>query len=735
MSGLEAPPAARDAPPEPARAPFAAHVPDDGIADDSLLACLVIVSELHGQPASPEALLAGLPLPEDGRLTPALAERAAARAGLIVRFVKRRLDALDPLALPAILLLDGGRACVFAGVEPDGRMRVAFPETGRGAVVLPAAEIAARYSGWALFVRPELFSERRERAAERGRKGHWFWPTLLRQWPIYGEVFAAAVLINLFALASPLFVMNVYDRVVPNLALETLWVLATGVAIVFAFDFLLKVLRAYFVDSAGRVADVRLARTIFAQVLGMRIAARPRFAGAFANNLREFDTLRDVFASATVATLVDLPFVALFVVAIWLIAGPVALVPAVAVPVVVTLGLLLQIPLDRLSRRAFEESARKHAILVETLNSLETVRGVRAEGRMQRAWERYVAAATASANRTRFISSLTVNLTGLAANLVTVGVVILGVYEIAAGRLTVGALVACSILSGRAMAPLGQVAQLVSRLHQARTAYRSIDAVMRLPVERPPEVRFVHRPRLRGAIEFRDVTFTYPDQKQPALSHVSFRIAAGERVGLIGKIGSGKSTIEKLVLDLYQPDGGAVLVDGTDLRQIDPAELRRNIGYVPQDPVLFAGTIRDNITIAQPGVDDATMLRAAALAGVDAFVSRHPTGYDREVGERGRTLSGGQRQAVALARAFLGDPPILLLDEPTSAMDSAGEAALKARLAAELGGRTLLLVTHRGSLLSLVDRLIVLDGGRVVADGPKAEVMRALAAGEVRGAV
>jgi ATP-binding cassette subfamily C protein LapB len=354
---------------------------------------------------------------------------------------------------------------------------------------------------------------------------------------------------------------------------------------------------------------------------------------------------------------------------------------------------------------------------------------------MQHAWERYVASATASVNRSRFISALTVSLTGLAANLVTVGVVILGVYEIAAGRLTVGALVACSILSGRAMAPLGQVAQLVTRLHQARTAYRSIDAVMRLPVERPPAVRFVHRLRLRGAIEFRDVSFTYPDQKQPALSHVSFRIAPGERVGLIGKIGSGKSTIEKLVLDLYEPDSGAVLVDGTDLRQIDPAELRRNIGYVPQDPVLFAGTIRENITIAQPGVDDATMLRAAVLAGVDAFVSQHPTGYDREVGERGRTLSGGQRQAVALARAFLSDPPILLLDEPTSAMDSAAEAALKSRLAAELGGRTLLLVTHRGSLLSLVDRLIVLDGGRVVADGPKAEVMRALAAGEVRGAV
>lgn len=730
MSDIDAPTAVTAA---PAAAPSAPILPVDGGSDDPLLACLAIVSELHGIGASAPSLLAGLPLPENGRLTPALAERAAARAGLVTRLLKRRLAAIDPLALPAILMLRDGGACVLTGVEPDGRLRIALPETGRGTVIAPAAEIARRYAGWALFARPELASERRERAADRSRSGHWFWPTLLRQWPVYGEVLLAAVLINLFALASPLFVMNVYDRVVPNAALETLWVLASGVLVVFAFDFLLKILRGYFVDSAGRVADMRLAQSIFAQVLGIRMAARPRFAGAFANNLREFETLRDVFASATVATLVDLPFVALFVATIWLVGGPVALVPLVAVPTAILLGLLLQIPLDRLSRRTFEEGARKHAVLVETLSGLETVRAVGGEGRMQRAWERFVGAAATSANRTRLISSLTVNLAGLSANLVTVGVVVVGVHEIAAGRMTVGALVACSILAGRAMAPLAQVAQLVARLHQARTAYRSLDGVMRLPIERPPEARFVHRPRLRGAIELRDVSFTYPDQKQPALAQVSFRIAAGERVGLIGRIGSGKSTIEKLVLNLFEPDAGAVLVDGIDLRQIDPADLRRNIGYVPQDPVLFSGTIRDNITIARPGADDAAMLHAAELAGVDAFVARHPMGYDRDVGERGRSLSGGQRQAVALARALLGDPPILLLDEPTSAMDSAGEGGLKARLTAELGGRTLLLVTHRGSLLSLVDRLIVLDGGRIVADGPKAEVMRALAAGQVRG--
>jgi ATP-binding cassette subfamily C protein LapB len=372
-------------------------------------------------------------------------------------------------------------------------------------------------------------------------------------------------------------------------------------------------------------------------------------------------------------------------------------------------------------------------VLVEAINGIETVKSLGAEGRLQRGWERAVAAAAATANRSRLLSSITVNLAGLATNLVTVGVIIIGVYEIADGRMTVGGLIACSILAGRAMAPLGQVAQILARLHQGRTAYQTLDGLMRLPVERPEHVRFVHRPRLRGAIEFRNVTFTYPRQKLPALSGVTFRIDAGERVALIGRIGSGKTTVEKLVLGLYEPDSGAVLVDGTDLRQIDPADLRRNIGCVLQDVVLFAGTLRDNITMGKPHADDAAVLRAAERAGVEDFAGRHPQGYDRDVGERGQTLSGGQRQAVAIARALLGDPPILVLDEPTSAMDNAGESALKARLAAELDDRTLLLVTHRASLLSLVDRLIVLDGGRIVADGPKDQVLKALAAGQIRG--
>lgn len=703
--------------------------------DDPLLACLVSLTELLERPASAQALVAGLPLPADGRLTPELAVRAAARAGLIAKFAKRPLAKIDDMALPAILLLADRGACILVRREADGTLVTLLPDSGQGATRLAAGELADRYAGWAMFARPELGREPRERDLAREEAGHWFWSTILRQWPIYGEVALAALLINLFALASPLFVMNVYDRVVPNNAVETLWILATGVLIVFAFDFLLKILRGYFVDSAGRIADIKLAGRIFGQVLGIRMASRPASAGAFASQLREFETLRDFFTSATVTTLVDLPFIAFFVGIVWLIGGPVAMVPAAAIPLVIGAGLLIQIPLNRIVRRTFREGSQKHGILVETITGLETVKSIGAEGRMQRAWERFVAATAASANRSRLLSSITVNLAGFVTNLVTVGVVVVGVYEIAAGNMTVGGLIACSILSGRAMAPLSQVAQILARFHQARTAYQTLDTVMKLPVERPPATRFVHRPVLQGNIEFRNVSFTYPGQKIAALAGVSFRVGAGERVALIGRIGSGKSTIEKLVLGLYEPEGGSILVDNTDLRQIDPADLRRNIGCVPQDVMLFTGTLRDNITMGAAHADDATMLRAAELAGVEDFAARHPLGYDRPVGERGQALSGGQRQAVAIARALIGDPPILVLDEPTSAMDNAGENGLKARLSAELTGRTLLLVTHRASLLSLVDRLIVLDGGKLVADGPKDQVLKALAAGQIRGEV
>jgi ATP-binding cassette subfamily C protein LapB len=699
--------------------------------DDPLLRALEALTQLHGRPTSAQALAAGLPLP-DGLMTPPLAPRALERAGLSARLVRRPLAQIDELAMPCILFLKDRQCVILVGREP-GRLQIVMPETGRGTTTVERAEIERRYDGHALFARPEIGYEQRDRPIAQERKGHWFWSTLLRQWPTYAEVMIAAVLINAFALASPLFVMNVYDRVVPNNAIHTLWVLAIGAFTVFAFDFLLKTLRGYFIDVAGRIADIRLASRIFEHVLGIRMAARPASAGAFANHLREFESLREFFTSATVTTLVDLPFVLFFIAIIWMLGGPVALVPLIALPVVIGIGLLMQIPLNRVVRRTFKEAAAKHGVLIEAINGLETIKSVGGESKLQSGWERFVGATAESGNRSRFLSAVTVNFAAFATQLVTIGVVVVGVYQISEGLMTVGALVACTIIAGRAMAPLGQVAGLLTRYHQAKMAYDTLNRVMALPLERSDAVRYLSRPQLTGGIEFKNVHLTYPGQKLPALSDVSFRIEPGERVALIGRIGSGKTTIEKLVLGLYEPEKGAVLIDGTDIRQLDPADLRRNIGCVPQDVFLLQGSVRENITLGATFADDAAVLRAAEIAGVDDFVNRHPMGYDMPVGERGELLSGGQRQAIAVARALLLDPPIIVLDEPTSAMDNGAENRFKARLADELADRTLLLVTHRASLLGLVDRLIVMDGGRVVADGPRDAVLKALAAGQIKG--
>ncbi|WGF87328.1 type I secretion system permease/ATPase [Marinivivus vitaminiproducens] len=698
---------------------------------DPLLDALAVLAGLLERPVSAETLRAGLPL-EDGRLTPALLARAAGRAGLAARLRARPLDAIADGLLPCLLLQSDGSACVLVERRTDGTLVVALPDTGDGRVVVDAGALAETYAGFALFARPRLEApQARGQAAEPAGRT-WFWGALARQWPVYVQVAIAAAMINMFALASPLFVMNVYDRVVPNAAIDTLWVLAIGALTVFVFDFVLRTLRGYFVDSAGRAADLRIASSIFEQVMGLRMAARPASAGAFASNLREYETLRDFFTSATVVALVDLPFVLFFLAIVWLIGGPLVTVPAVAIPFVLLIGLIVQIPLDRAIRRTFREAAAKHGLLVEALAGLETLKALGGEGRMQERWEGYVAATAETGSRVRLLSALTVNAASTAANVVAIGVVIWGVYRIADGELTVGALIACSLLSSRAMAPLGQIAGLLARFNQSKTALRSLDQVMALPVERPTDARFLHRPDLAGGIEFKQVTFAYPGQKLPALRDVTFRIGRGERVGLVGRTGSGKSTIEKLVLGLYEPEQGAVLIDGTDLRQLDPADLRRAIGCVPQDVLLFNGSVRDNIALGTVRIDDEAVLRAARLAGVDEFTGRHPLGFDLQVGERGQALSGGQRQTVALARALVSEPPILVLDEPTSAMDNGAEARLKLRLEALLPGRTLMLVTHRASLLTLVDRVIVLDGGKVVADGPRDDVLRSLATGQIR---
>jgi ATP-binding cassette subfamily C protein LapB len=706
-------------------------VREDILHHDPLLDCLVELSRIHGRPSTRAALVTGLPL-EKGALTPSLFGRAASRAGLSAKLVRRALDRIDAVLLPAVLLLKGEEACVLLGWDESGdNARLLFPETGQGSVLLSRTELASRYTGVAIFSRPHFRFDKRTPQVGEVKLRHWFWGALADQWQVYRDVLGAALLINVMALAMPLFTMNVYDRVIPNRAMETLWVLGLGVVLLIGIDIMLRSLRGYFIDLASARIDMQLSATIMERVLGVRMESRPAAVGAFAANLRSFESVRDFITSASVTAFIDLPFAFLFVFVIAIIAWQLVIPVLLAIFAVAIYAYILQHKMHELSETTYRAGALRNATLIESLTALETIKTQGAESVMQSKWEKSVAFVSRVNNQMRFLSAAATNGAMEIQQLVNVVVVIAGVYLIGDGRLSMGGLIACTMLTSRAVAPLGQMVGLLMQYHNAKVSLASLEEVMARPVERPADAAFVHRPELKGNIEFRDVEFTYPNCSVTALKGFSCKISAGEKVVVIGRIGSGKTTLQKLLLGLYQPTGGAVTIDGVDLRQLDPADLRRNIGYVAQDVTLFYGTLRDNIAVGAPYADDATILAAAEAAGLSDFVNRHPDGFEMMIGERGESLSGGQRQGVAIARALLMDPPILLLDEPTSAMDFSSEQQFKQRLKLTAAHKTVLIVTHRNSLLDLASRVIVVDDGRIVADGPRDQVIQALQSGRV----
>lgn len=679
-----------------------------------LFAAIDRLAQLHDRNVSPALIEEAYRVGEtDSGLRQAT--RAIESAGFSVGVGPIRLSSLDATLLPAIVFTNSGPVVLEA--KRRGKWRVWDPRLGETASLVTEADLMRSYRGDALLMRPS------EEAEGIEAEGHWFWSALARNRWSYVQVALAAAVANVLGLTTSIFIMVVYDRILPNEATESLVALTIGVAIALVFDFLIKMLRAGFIDRAGHRADLQIGRTIFERILAVRLAERKGSTGAIASNLREFETLRDFFTSASLVAIVDLPFIFLFIWVIHVIGGPLALVPLLAVPIVFAVGLAVQPFLTRSAKASFEDGQSKQSVLIEALTGLETIKAARAEAQMKSRWDRALDAQARHGVSARAVSQLALNATTFTQQSAQILIVFYGVFLIADGVVSMGALIAAVILTGRALTPLAQLAQTLVRTTQARTAYRSIDELMRSASERPAGQRFMARKRLKGEVSFRDVVFSYPDATQPALDSASFDIAAGERVAILGPIGSGKSTIARLLLGLYQPDRGSVSIDGTDIRQIDPGDVRRNCGTLLQDVWLFSGSLRENITIGQPQANDAEVLDAGELAGVSDFAMKHAHGYDLTVAERGEGLSGGQRQAIGLARALLGSPPILLLDEPTSAMDVASEAALIARLKPAIRGKTVLMVTHRKSLLELVDRVIVVQSGKVVADGPKATVL------------
>lgn len=701
---------------------------------DPLLECLVQLTRMHGLPHSAEALSAGLPL-VDHKLTPSLFGRAAKRAGIASKIMRRELDELEPALLPVVLLLEEKSACLLLAWEKEGEQaRVVFPELGEASVMISRKDLAARYTGMAIFARPEFRFDRRTPQVGNVKRRHWFWGAITENIPVYRDVLLAAALINVFALAMPLFTMNVYNRVVPNQAVETLWLLAAGLALILFFDFGLRLLRGYFIDLAGKRVDVDLSSRIMERVLGIRMENRPVSVGSFAANLRSFETVRDFITSATVTALIDLPFAILFLVVIAWIDIPMFIPVVVGMVVVAGYAWLVQAKMHDLSETTYRAGAMRNANLVESLVGLETVKALGAEGVMQRKWERSAIFLARVSNQLRLLAATTTNSAAWMQQLVSLAIIILGVYRIGDASLTMGGLIACSMLSARAMAPLGQVAGLLTQYHNATTSLTSLNGIMDKEAERDGEASFVSRPVFKGEIDFKDVEFGYPGDNGEALRKVSFHIKPGEHVALIGRVGSGKSTLLRLILGLYQPKSGTIRIDSVDIRQLDPVQLRRNVGYVPQDATLFFGSLKENILLATPHLDDADLLTAAEVAGLSDMVNSHPRGFDMVVGERGESLSGGQRQGVAIARAVVHNPPILLMDEPTGSMDHSSEDTIKRNLRQFGAGKTMLIVTHRTTLLDLVDRIIVVDNGKIVADGPKDRVVEALRQGRVEKA-
>lgn len=704
---------------------------DTDVHNDPLLDCIVLLARVHGRPVSRNVIRAGLPL-VNNILTVELFPRAAKRAGLSSRVLRQALPTINPLTLPAILLLEGHRACVLTAIDPEaGMLTVIFPEVGMGEEKINIEEVEKIYSGFAIFVRPEFRINNQNVDDQVERPKSWFWGVMFSSWRIYRDVLIASLLINIFGLATPFYILNVYDKVISNAAFETLWVLSSGILIVFLFDLLMRGLRAYFIDEAGQKVNLLISATLFEKVLGMKMEARPKSVGAFSKNLQQFDSIRDFITSFSITTVADMPFVLLGLLAIWYLAGAMVVVHICAIALLISFALYVQVPLRQAVQRTFKASAQKNAILVEGLTGIETVKMLGAESQLQRGWEESVSFISKWGAKARFLSN-SVNYVGsFISNVTLVGVVIVGVYLIYEGDLTRGGLIACVILTRRVTAPMNQVVNLASRYHHAKEALTALNSIMAKPVERPPGKTFLHRAHFKGDLELINVTFSYPGAPNEVLKNLSLKITAGERVAVIGPIGSGKTTVGRLLLGLYEPTSGMVAMDGTDIRQIDPSELRHFIGCVPQDVTLFSGTIRDNIILGTYGIDDTDIFRAAELAGVARFVKKNPLGFDMQVGEQGKGLSGGQRQSVAIARALLLDPPVLLFDEPTSSMDNRTESNLKKKLKKIVEGKTLILITHRASLLDLVERIIVIDSGVVVADGPTATVLEDLKSGQL----
>lgn len=690
---------------------------------DDLLGCLLFLSKYHKRETSAESLTYGLPIHKTS-MNISMFHEAASRIGLVTKTVKRdNLQNITKLALPSILILRKNRACVLLDYDLETEMAsVILPGLSSGETQMPIDKLESEFVGDVIIIKPEYnFNNRIEKEVVVENPKEWFWGTMLRNKDIYKQVIIVSLFINLFILATPLFTMNVYDRVLPNNAIETLWALFIGISIVMVFDFILKVLRSHFLGIASKRADTIMSNKIFNHLLNIKMDAKPSSTGQFVSRLQSFESVRDFFTSATIAAIVDLPFVLIFIFVIVYIAGPLAYITVATVLISILFSWYLQRPLKTLIEKSVKEEQIKQTTLIETVAGLEIIKSVKAQNRMKTHWDQSINKTVYYADKGHFLSQSITYFTAFISQFSNIAIVAGGVYLAQDGEITMGAIIAAMILNGRVIAPVSQIVGMIIRFDKTMLSLNNLDEIMSMPVEKENK-SYISRPNLQGDIQLKDIEFAYKDQNHQTLKNINLTIKKGERIAILGKIGSGKSTLLKLIMNLYEPTKGSVLIDGLDTRQIDPTDLRQSIGCVPQEPFLFMGTIKDNLTIGEQYVSDEELLRVSKIAGLDEFLGKHEAGYDLLVGERGEGLSGGERQSVTLARALISDPNIIMLDEPTNSMDRQTEKAFIKKMEHIVEDKTLIVVTHKTSLLQLVDRVIIVENGEVVVDGPKNEV-------------
>lgn len=709
--------------------------------EDAILDCLALFCKMNGRPYSKDSLIAGLPV-EEGRNTPilfskhnsrSLFSRAASKAGFKTRVLRTKLDKINPLLLPCILLLDNKNekdeleACILLGFDEEMKTaRIALPEAPNIESTVPFEELEKKYYGFAILLKKELEFKENDSALSSIKESHWLWGSVKIVRDVYRDVIIASLLINLFVLSTPLFTMNVYDRVIPNNAKDTLWLLAVGVLVIYVIDIALKFLRSYFLETAAKKTDIIASSIIFEKVLDLKMSSVPNSVGSLANVLKEFESIRGFLTSSTIALLIDIPFIFIFLIAIYFIGGALVMVPICIILIILVYTYYAKLKLANSIKESYDAGSNKNAVLIESLSSIETIKSLGATGYSQWRWEEATSKIADKSIKSKMISSSITSVTSFLVQLNTVALVIIGTYMIAENNLSMGGLIATIIISSRSISPMGQVSSLLSTFQHTKTTYEALNDIMNLPVEHPQGKKFVARPEYRGKIDFRNVTFTYPNADKETLNNVSFSVEPGEKIAIIGKIGSGKTTIQKLLVSLYHPDEGSILVDNIDIKQLDPSELRKNIAYVSQESLLFDGTVKENIVYRTPHIDDDKILEAANISGVLDFVNKHPKGLDMPVGERGSFLSGGQKQAIAIARSILLPYPIVLLDEPTSSMDSSTETKFINNIRKYQEDKTVILVTHKTSLLRLVDRIIVVEDGKIILDGKKELILNKL---------